>query len=112
MNDLFRGTTTLITGASLGIGEQFARQIAARGGHLLLCARSRERLEGLAADLRAAHPIQVEVIDADLSTEAGVTDLLHAAEAIDAPIDHLISNAGFGFTGPFLTACQRRHGSA
>ena len=62
----------------------------------------------LAAELRAAHPIQVSVIDADLSTEAGVTHLLHAADALDAEIDHLISNAGFGFTGPFLTAEPER----
>lgn len=56
----YRGQTTLITGASAGIGTEFARRIAARGSHVVLVARRKERLEELAAELTAAHGVELQ----------------------------------------------------
>ncbi|HLK88772.1 MAG TPA: SDR family NAD(P)-dependent oxidoreductase [Polyangia bacterium] len=84
----------LVTGASAGIGESFARQLAAGGHDLIVVARRRDRLEALAARLGAEHQAKVEVLAADLATEAGVDAV--AARAAAAPLDLLINNAGFG----------------
>lgn len=88
----------LVTGASSGLGEQFARQLASRGSDLVLVARREERLEEVAAPLRAAGRA-VEVLVADLATEEG----RHAVEArlgdTAAPVDLLVNNAGFGAFG-------------
>lgn len=85
----------LVTGASSGIGAEFARQLAQRGYNLVLVARRRDRLDQLASELGG----NVEVIDADLSTQPGVeaiTARLHRGD-----IDMLINNAGFGTNGEF-----------
>ena len=63
----FAGATSLVTGASSGLGEQFARQLAARGSGLVLVARSADRLAALAGELRAAHRVTVTTVPADLS---------------------------------------------
>lgn len=88
--------TALITGASAGLGEEFARQLAERGADLVLVARSAEPLEALADTLRDAHGIAVEVLAADLVTDGGVATVI--ARIVDAqhPIDLLVNNAGFG----------------
>ncbi len=85
----------LVTGASAGIGEQFARQLARRGVALTLVARRAERLEELAGQLDA----DVEVLPADL-TEPGDLDRVEARlRAEDQPVDLLVNNAGFGSYG-------------
>ena len=89
----------LITGASAGIGEQFARQLAARGVALSLVARRRERLTELADEL----DVDVEVLPADL-TDPGDRELVERRLRADQrPIDLLVNNAGFGTYGPFAS---------
>jgi short-subunit dehydrogenase len=85
----------LITGASSGIGEQFARQLSARGSDLVLVARRADRLEALAADL----PTKAEVIACDLATDAASLPARVAELGLD--VDLLINNAGFGTHGRF-----------
>jgi short-subunit dehydrogenase len=95
----YAGTTSLVTGASSGLGEEFARQLAARGGDLVLVARSADRLEALADDLRARHRVTVTSLPADLSLPAEVSRV--AAQAATTEIDVLVNNAGFGTYGTF-----------
>lgn len=93
----------LITGASAGIGAAFARELAARGTHLILSARRVERLDELARTLRTAHAIQVEVIPSDLADRDAPRLLCDQIEQRGLQIDTLINNAGYGLTGYFLS---------
>lgn len=86
----------LITGASSGIGEVFARKLAARGYDLILVARRDDRLRTLAASL----PTQVEVLNADLASEAGLAAVERAIREC-ARLELLVNNAGFGTLGRF-----------
>jgi short-subunit dehydrogenase len=92
---------SLVTGASSGIGEAFARALASRGHALVLTARRLDRLESLAAALRKNHGVKVHVVCADLSKPTGVDDLVRAVDALDVHVDVLINNAGFGSYGSF-----------
>jgi hypothetical protein len=98
----FRDQRALVTGASSGLGTDFARQLAAAGAHLVLVARREDRLQELAAGLRQEHGVDVRVIAMDLSTpEAGEKlEAQLAAEGLD--VDILVNNAGFGVYGPFV----------
>jgi uncharacterized protein len=88
--------TALITGASSGIGEEFARQLAGRGYDLILVARRRDRLEQLAEQL----PTTAHVIECDLVSDAA--ELPARVQQIGVDVDLLINNAGFGLRGRFL----------
>src|SRR5256885_9738220 len=87
--------TALITGASAGIGEEFARQLAARGYDLILVARRRERLERLAEEV----PTVAHVIESDLIEEA--EELPDKVQRKELKVDLLVNNAGFGLRGHF-----------
>jgi len=98
----------LITGASAGLGEAFARAYAARGHDLALVARRADRLQALAEELAHAHCIQVLVIPADLSLyEAHVPVLAAVAEA-GRVVDVLVNNAGFGIPQAYTAAPWER----
>ena len=92
-------TTALITGASAGLGEGFARSLAAEGHDLILTARRADRLETLAAELRAAHGVTVTILVADLGQPEAPAKLLADIAAAGLTIDTLINNAGFGARG-------------
>lgn len=88
--------TALITGASAGLGAEFARQLARRRSDLILVARSAGPLEELAAELRGAHGVAVEIITADLAVEDGVERVAARLRDGSDPVDLLVNNAGFG----------------
>jgi len=96
-----RRPVALVTGASSGLGECFARALAARGHDLVLVARNRASLERLALELDQAHHAASEVLAADLSDP----DQLGTVEARigqGAPLDVVVNGAGFGFYGAFV----------
>lgn len=97
------GSTALITGASGGIGEQFARQLAVRGVNLVLVARREQRLQALAAELEESHPgLSTTVIAADLSSSEAPRDILRRLEDRPLTVDLLINNAGVGSLDRFV----------
>ena len=93
-------TFTLITGASEGIGKEFARIAAERGRNVILSARSADKLEALAAELSEAHGVKAVAIPADLA-EPGAAEALWAKASDGRQIDFLVNNAGLGRNGPF-----------
>jgi short-subunit dehydrogenase len=93
----------LVTGASAGIGLEFARQLAALGYDLVLVARRRERLDALAADLRAADPaLVVHVLPNDLASPTAAGEIEAELTRDGVAIDLLVNNAGFGWIGTFV----------
>lgn len=94
--------TTLITGASSGIGAAFARKLAARGHNLLLVARSEDKLISLCSELgRGPESIRAQYVALDLSQPGAPTRLFEETGKRDLEIDLLVNNAGFGSMGDF-----------
>ncbi len=92
--------TACVTGASSGIGEQFARQLAARGHDLVVVARSTQRLDELARELEKFYDVACEVIDADLSTGAGRARVLR--RLAEGDVETMVNAAGFGSYGDLV----------
>lgn len=90
---------TLITGASTGIGAEFARQFAARGDDLVLVARSADKLDTLAGQLRASHGVEVTVIPMDLSEPDAASKLFEHTNRLGLEVGVLVNNAGAGTHG-------------
>lgn len=93
----------LVTGASAGLGVEFARQLSKRGHRLVLAARRKERLEEMAAELGNARAAAI-----DLSRPEAVTELIADIEGAGEDVDLLINNAGFGLIGRFAELDAKR----
>lgn len=92
----------LVTGASAGIGAEFARQYAARGWDLALTARREDRLESLAAELKDKHGAQALIIAEDLAKAKAPAAILSAVEDAGRQVDGIVNNAGYGLPGTFF----------
>lgn len=101
--------TALITGASSGIGASFAHALAVQGSDLILVARSEDKLQSLARELRTAHQRRVEVIAADLSAPSPGARVASGVAKLGMNVDLLINNAGFGAAGAFHKVTPQRH---
>ncbi|MBX3281566.1 MAG: SDR family oxidoreductase [Acidobacteria bacterium] len=99
---------TLITGASSGIGEAFARQLAADGHDLVLVARREKALHELCDELMLKHKIMAHYIAVDLTDEKAAAAIFSETERHDFEVDWLINNAGFGSAGDFATLDANR----
>ena len=95
--------TTLITGASGGIGEVFARRLAGRKENLVLVARSEDKLNALCNELGRAHGINCQTVAMDLSEAGAARRLFEETERRGLEVDTLVNNAGFGSMGDFLS---------
>jgi hypothetical protein len=93
--------TALITGASSGLGVEFARLFAKDRFDLVLVARRKDRLEALASELKAAHGVQARVFAVDLGDPEAVPSLVKQLQAWGVSIDALVNNAGYGTSGKF-----------
>lgn len=96
-----RGRTALVTGASSGIGADFARQLAAQGCHLILVARRADRLQALQNEIAARHGVTVDCVPLDLSQPDAPHQLCELLASTDRAVDVLINNAGHGLYGYF-----------
>ncbi|WP_130014488.1 SDR family NAD(P)-dependent oxidoreductase [Serinicoccus sediminis] len=94
--------TALVTGASAGLGREFAAQLARRGHDLVLVARDEGRLTALADELIARHGVGVEVLPADLSDRAALGRVADRVADRDRPVDLVVNNAGFGSRRGFV----------
>ena len=104
--------TALITGATAGIGREFASQLAARGHDLLLVARTPERLEQVATELRTAYGVEVETLAADLVDREQLGRVEARLADPERPIALLVNNAGFGLKAKLLDVDVREHDQA
>ncbi|GLP77827.1 dehydrogenase [Mycobacterium antarcticum] len=99
---------TLITGASTGIGAEFAEQFAARGDDLVVVARSADKLDALAARLRTAYGVEITVLAMDLSLPTAAGELWQETNRLGLEISVLVNNAGFGTHGDVADADPQR----
>ncbi|MEP6741764.1 MAG: SDR family oxidoreductase [bacterium] len=96
------GTYALVTGGSKGLGKYFARALAARNRNLILVARSKDKLEAVASELRNSHGILAERLELDLAAPGAGLQLARNLRERNLRVDLLVNNAGFGERGEFL----------
>jgi hypothetical protein len=104
----FTGKTALITGASSGIGAEFARCLARIGCHVILTARRSNQLDVLKNELESLYHIHVAAIPADLSSPRGCEELIHAIDEKKLSVDILLNNAGSGYEGDFIIQDRKK----
>jgi len=90
----------MLTGASSGLGAEYARQLASRGYNLILVARRRERMQALAEEITARYPVQIELLPADLADSADIEKVECRVKELPA-LNLLVNNAGFGTQGRY-----------
>ena len=108
MSSTFNNKIALVTGASSGIGEWFARNLAHQGADLILVARRAERLETLKQEFENLG-VRVWIMTQDLAETGAAQRLWEQTRALDLPVDILINNAGFGKHGEFLDVDLDQH---
>src|SRR4051794_34742993 len=96
--------TALVTGASAGLGRDYARLFAADGHDVVLVARRGDRLEQRAREIASATSVQTHVIAIDLASPGAARQIEAEIRSRGIAIDFLVNNAGFGTTGPFADA--------
>src|SRR5260370_7685366 len=96
-------TYALVTGASQGLGRVFARELAARKQNVVLVARSRDKLENLANELRSSQSVLAEVLEFDLTSPSAGSRIVQQLHDPDLQVDLLVNNAGFGVREHFRT---------
>jgi len=104
--------TALITGASAGLGKEFAWQLATAGHNLVVTARSEDRLGSLADVVASATGVRVEVLVADLADAAGREAVAHRLADDERPVSLLVNNAGFGIGAPFHRSSWEQEAAA
>jgi hypothetical protein len=97
----YQGKTAVITGASSGIGVEFANRFAERGANLVLVARRKDRLQAVAKQIQSKHKVKVDVVVADLAEVGSAERLFKTLQRKKLQIDVLVNNAGFGTMGEF-----------
>jgi short-subunit dehydrogenase len=105
-------TSALITGATAGIGAEFARQLAEQGHNVILVARDAARLQARAQELRDRYGVRAEVLAADLADDAGVAAVVARLTDPSRPVEILVNNAGIGLLHSFAEndiAEEKRH---
>src|SRR5579863_7204373 len=109
-NYSYAGKWALVTGASAGLGVEFARRLAERGAHVLLVARREEKLRCVAQSLRSRHGVEAEVIVSDLSQSGSAARVFEAVQKLGKEVRVLVNNAGFGIYGKLdETPAERNH---
>jgi short-subunit dehydrogenase len=108
----YKDRTALVTGASSGIGAAYARALAARGAHVVLVARSVDKLEALAAELSRRYGVRADVVPADLSLPGAAHQVFEDVRARGLHVDVLVNNAGFASYGRFETLAHGRQHAA
>ena len=103
---MIRSGPALVTGASSGLGREYARALAARGHDLIVVARRVDRLAVLADELTRQHGIAVETVACDLASEVGLAACRRALDRFHVEV--AVLNAGFGSLGPFVGADRER----
>jgi short-subunit dehydrogenase len=108
MSNNLKGKTALVTGASSGLGMEFARQLAGLGCALVLVARREERLRELQREISATYPVPVEVVVMDLVDTDAPQRLYDHLKNLNRAVDILVNNAGFGLFGDFAAVPWER----
>ena len=104
----WKDKTALVTGASSGLGADFARRLAAAGANLILVARREEALQRLKEELTHRHQTQVTLIPMDLGIPNAAEGLHEEVQRLGHHVDILVNNAGFGLFGTFMEIPKER----
>ncbi|MEX0644962.1 MAG: SDR family oxidoreductase [Parvularculaceae bacterium] len=105
----YKGKWALISGASAGIGEAFARELARQGANIILTARRRDRLDALAATLKRDFAVDARVIVADQANPNAPAEIFAALARDGLAVDILVNNAGYGVGGYFTESDWKTH---